>query len=167
MKRYSLETHEKAVALIEKGYGKFALSSALAIPISVTEKWIHTYKAVGKEIFLEMGSTHRQYDFETKLAAVQDFVDNGMTRQQTMSKYGIASLTCLTSWAKAYREGGPEALRSKPRGRPKKLIGKPHKPKTREQELEEENRRLKAEVAYLKKLRALEATKQVFGKNAK
>lgn len=41
------------------------------------------------------------------------------------------------------------------------------KPKTIEQELAEENRRLRAEVAYLKKLRALEAAKRARGRNAR
>ncbi len=67
-----------------------------------------------------------------------------------MSKHGIANLTQLKKWARAYREGGPEALRPKPKGRPRKDgIGSPG-PKSREQELEAENRRLRAEVAYLK-----------------
>lgn len=47
-----------------------------------------------------------------------------------------------------------EALRPKPRGRPKGAKAKPRE-LTREQELEERCRRLETEVAYLKKLRAL------------
>ncbi len=96
------------------------------------------------------GIKHRSYDYETKLAAARDFVDLGMTRQEVMSKHGIANLTQLKKWARAYREGGPEALRPKPKGRPRKDgIGSPG-PKSREQELEAENRRLRAEVVYLK-----------------
>ena len=52
------------------------------------------------------------------------------------------------------REGGAEALRPKPKGRPKGSKAKPRE-LTREQELEERCRRLETEVAYLKKLRAL------------
>jgi len=167
LKKHSLETREKAVELIDRGCGKASLASALAISVSIAEKWIHTYRAVGKEAFLDMGSKHRHYDYETKLAAVHDFVDLGMTRQEVMSKHGIANLTQLKKWAKAYREGGPEALRPKPKGRPRKGDGDPPEPRTREQELEAENRRLRAEVAYLKKLRALEAAKRAPGRNAR
>ncbi|WP_156501477.1 helix-turn-helix domain-containing protein [Denitrobacterium detoxificans] len=167
LKRYSLETRARAVELIDRGYGKGSLSTALAIPISIAEKWTHTYRAVGKEAFLGMGSKHRRYDYETKLAAARDFVDLGMTRQEVMSKHGIANLTQLKNWAKAYREGGPEALRPKPKGRPRKDGGDPPEPRSREQELEAENRRLRAEVAYLKKLRALEAAKRAPGRNAR
>ena len=49
---------------------------------------------------------------------------------------------------------GAEALRPKPKGRPKGSKAKPRE-LTREQELEERCRRLETEVAYLKKLRAL------------
>ncbi len=153
--------------MIEGGYGKHALSAALAIPVSITEEWVHAYRAVGKEAFLDMGSKRRCYDYETKLAAARDFVDLGMTRQEVMSRHGIANPTQLKNWARAYREGGPEALRPKPKGRPRKGGGSPPEPETREQELEAENRRLRAEVAYLKKLRALEAAKRAPGRSAR
>lgn len=167
MVRYSVETRERAAELIDRGCGKGFLSSTLAIPACVAEKWIYTYRAVGREAFLDMGSKHRQYGYETKLAAARDFVDLGVTRQEVMSKYGIANLTQLKAWAKAYREGGPEALRPKSKGRPRKAESEASSPMTREQELEAENRKLRAEVAYLKKLKALEAAKRAPGINAR
>ena len=50
-----------------------------------------------------------------------------------MKKYGIASLSPLNSWVRKYREGGPEALRPKPKGRPPGSASSA-KPKTVEQE---------------------------------
>lgn len=167
MRKHSLETRQRAVELMDRGFGKGSLASALAISVGIAEKWVHTYRAVGREVFLDMGSKHRRYDYETKLAAVRDYVDVGMTRQEVMSKHGIANATQLKKWAKDYREGGPEALRPKPKGRPRKADGDPPAPKTRGQELEAKNRRLRAEVAYLKKLRALEAAKRAPGRNAR
>lgn len=113
-----------------------------------------------------MGSSHRSYDYETKLSAARDHVEGGMSKPDVMKKYGIASLSPLNSWVRKYREGGPEALRPKPKGRPPGSASSA-KPKTIEQELAEENRRLRAEVAYLKKLRALEAAKRARGRNAR
>lgn len=162
-----METRQRAVELIERGCGKRSLASALAISVGIAEKWIHTYRAVGREVFLDMGSKHRSYDYDTKLSAARDYVDIGMTRQEVMSKHGIANATQLKKWARDYREGGPEALRPRPKGRPRKTGGDPAAPRTREQELEAENRRLRAEVAYLKKLRALEAAKRAPGRNAR
>lgn len=97
-----------------------------------------------------MGSKRRTYDRETKLEAVLDFLEGRLTRRETMAKHAIASLTVFERWVKAYREGGPAALESKPRGRPRRRDVDSPEPKTRERDLEAENRRLRAEVAYLK-----------------
>lgn len=167
MGRHDIEVRERAATLIDEGHGKQALATALAISASIAEHWIHTYKAVGKEVFLSMGSKRRTYDRETKLAAVLDFLEGGLTKQEAMAKHAIASLTAFERWVKAYREGGPAALEPKPKGRPRKRGGDPPEPKTREQEPEVENRRLRAEVAYLKKLRALEAARRAPGRNAR
>lgn len=167
MGRHDIEVRKKAMELIGSGYGKAALASALAISASIADHWIHTYKAVGKEVFLGMGSKRRAYDQETKLAAVLDFLEGGLTKQEAMAKHAIASLTAFERWVKAYREGGPEALAPKPKGRPRGSGGNPPKQIGRTRELEDENRRLRAEVAYLKKLRALEAAKRAHGRNAR
>lgn len=66
-----------------------------------------------------MGKKHTAYSFETKLAAVRAVVDEGMTKPEAMEKFGIASPSPFKKWLKAYREEGPEALRPKPRGRPR------------------------------------------------
>lgn len=66
-----------------------------------------------------------------------------------MEGFGIASTTPLNNWVRAYREGGPEALRPKPRGRPAGSTSPPGEP-TREQELERRIRKLEAENAYQK-----------------
>lgn len=151
LKRHGLETRERAARLIEQGYGKASLASALAISVGVAEKWIHAYRAIGEEAFLDMEPKRRKYDRETELAAARDYVDGGLTGQEVMSKYGIANQAQLKERAKAHRGGGPGALRPKPKGRPKKPGGEPSGPATREEELEAENRKLRAEVAYLKK----------------
>ena len=167
MEKHGAEVREEAVALIDSGYGKWALAKALAISVSIAEHWIHSYKAVGKEVFLSMGSKRRTYDQETKLAAVLDFLEGGLTKPDVMAKHAIASPSALESWIRAYRKGGPAALEPKPKGRPRKAGGEAGRALTREQELEAENRRLRAEVAYLKKLRALEAAKRAPGRNAR
>ena len=161
-----IEARREAAGLIAKGYGKRALAAELAIPVGIAEEWVRACRAVGEEVFLGMGSKHRQYDYETKLAAARDYVDRGLTRQEVLSKHGIASQTQLKRWARAYREGGPEALRPKPKGRPRAGDGPPGA-SAREQGLEAENRRLRAEVAYLKKLHALEAAKRAPGRRAR
>ena len=66
-----------------------------------------------------------------------------------MAEFGIISRAPLERWCRPCREGGAEALRPKPKGRPRG--SKPRlRVRTREQELEERCRRLETEVAYLK-----------------
>ena len=77
-----------------------------------------------------------------------------MGKPEAMERFGIASATPLKQWCRLYRGGGAEALRPRPRGRPR---GSGAAPMTREQELEREVRRLEAQVAYLKKSMALKA----------
>ena len=167
MPKHSYEMRRRAADLIEEGHSYHVIANELAISKSIARKWVRSYRSVGREVFLEMGSSHKKYDFETKLAAVVDCAEGGLTRPEVMSKYGIVSQTPLLRWVQQYREGGPDALRPKPKGRPKSAEGGEPRPKSREEELEEENRRLRAENAYLKKLRALEAEKRAPGRNAR
>lgn len=76
-------------------------------------------------------------------------VDGGMAKSDAMREFGIMSMPPLQRWYKLYLEGGAEALRPRPKGRPRGSGPKP-RGRTREQELEERCRRLETEVAYLK-----------------
>ncbi|RYN12175.1 transposase [Bifidobacterium animalis subsp. animalis] len=98
----------------------------------------------------------RTYDYETKLAVVRAHVDEGAPAPEIARRYGISTVELLGKWCRAYREGGAEALRPRPKGRPKGACNKA-KPLTREQEFERENRLLRAKVAYLGKYHALPA----------
>ena len=89
------------------------------------------------------GGGSRRYDWETKVAAARDHVENGLTKTEAMARHGIASIASLERWCREYRAGGPEALRPKPKGRPKGARSRPKPKPTREQELAEQ-------VAYLK-----------------
>lgn len=42
-----------------------------------------------------------------------------MSKSDAMARCGIMSLAPLEKWCRAYREGGAEALRPKPKGRPR------------------------------------------------
>ena len=106
---------------------------------------------------------NRRYDYETKLAAVRDHVEHGLTKAEVMEKYRIAGPAPLERWCREYRSGGPDALRPKPKGRPRGAKSKPRPAPTREQLLEEENAYLKARVAYLEKVDALLAWRSATG----
>ena len=148
-----------------RGAGRRAVRPALRLRIGRSDAWIlaravrkwqQTYRAVGRDGLLNMGKTHARYDFETKVAAAGAVVDGGMPKPEAMRRFGIASPSPLDRWCRLYREGGAEALRPKPKGRPGGS-GAKAAPRTREQELEERVRKLEAQVAYLKKSIALKA----------
>ena len=110
---------------------------------------VDTYRSVGMGALVAIGTKKTAYSFETKVAAARAVADEGMTKPEAMAEFGIASTRPLQKWLKAYREGGPEALGPKPKGRPRGARAALKK-MTREQELERKVQKLEAENAYLK-----------------
>ena len=152
---YDRSVRELACGLFGRGLGYRSAAKRLGVPPKAVRKWQQTYRAVGRDALLDMG-THRRYDYETKVAAASAVVDGGLSKPEAMARFGIASESPLRSWCRLYREGGAEALRPRPKGRPRGS-GRKASPGTREEELEREVRRLEAQVAYLKKSIALKA----------
>ena len=142
--KHDRKMRELAVELFDEGYGRDIVAARLCMSASIVEKWLLTYRSVGSEVLLCMGSRKTRYAWETKVAAARAVVDEGMGKPEAMA----------------------DALRPKPKGRPKGSAAQ-SAPKTREQELEARVRRLEAENAYLKKVRALEAEKSRAGRSPK
>ena len=141
----------EAAALFELGFGGKGVARRLGVPKKTAEKWLYTYRALGREALLV--TTHRKYSHEVKVAAARDVVEGGMAKPDVMARHGVASLTSLESWCRAYREGGADALLPKPKGRPRK----PEAPvyATREEELEARVRELELELEIQKRVNAL------------
>ena len=152
-------SRSRAAELYDGGYGVRSIADLIEVPYEAVRQWIDTYRSVGIEGLMAMGRKYTKYSFETKLAAVKAVIEDGMPKVEAMAKLGIASTTPLKNWMKAYREGGPEALRPKPKGRPRGSASPPRE-LTREQELERRVQKLEAENAYLKKSMALKAEKR-------
>ncbi len=150
--KYDKGAMRRAAELVDAGAGARTIARELGLPLTTAEQWVYSYRAVGLEVFLTMGE-RKVYPQETKVAAVEDFL-GGTSKADVMARHGIASVSPLNSWIRKYREGGPAALAPAPKGRPPGSAAK-RAPETREEQLEEENRLLRTEVAYLKKLRAL------------
>ena len=135
--RYDDEFRREALGLIKAGVGKHFLARRLAMPVQTAEKWIMKYRSNGEDAV--MGAKgKRSYDWETKVAAARDHVDNDMTKTEVMAKYAIASVAPLERWCRKYRTDGPEALRPKPKGRPRGAKSSLEPKPTRVQELAEE-----------------------------
>ena len=152
--KHDIEARKAAIGLFERGHGYKSAAKALSVPRNTVRQWLCVYRSFGSEALLSMDGRQARYTYEQKVAAARAVVEDGMTKPAAMAEFGIMSMTPLDRWCRLYREGGAEALRPKPKGRPKGSKAEPRE-LTREQELEERCRRLEAEVAYLKKLRAL------------
>lgn len=55
-------------------------------------KMDHTYRSGGEKAVMG-GNGGRRYDWETKVAAARDHVENGMTKTEVMARYAIASVS--------------------------------------------------------------------------
>jgi transposase-like protein len=143
-----------AVALFERGWGDTAVATHLGVrrwPVrDLYRRWsLHGMGAlVGRP-------TKSRYSFDFKLDVVRRVIDEGATADQLADEYELSSGNLVRSWVRAYRRHGEDGLRPKPRGRPAQGDGAPLDELSDLQRLEQENLRLRAENAYLKKLRAL------------
>ena len=150
---------ERAVEMFERGFGYGLTARRLGVCAETVREWQKMYRVIGRGGLVAMGAKRARYDYETKVAAVSAVVDGGMSKPEAMVRFGIASVTPLKKWCRLYREGGAQALRPKPKGRPKGS-GVGAVPPTREEELAERVRKLEAQVAYLKKSIALKAQRR-------
>ena len=97
-------------------------------------------------------ATPAVYPFELKLNLVQRFFA-GETLAELAEEGGLSSPVLLRKWVRDYRAHGDDALRPKQKGRPAKNTGTGEEPEL--DRLRREVEYLRAENAYLGKLRAL------------
>ena len=156
--RHDRLLREQAVEMFERGCGYRLTARRLGVSAETVREWQKMYRVIGRGGLLAMGVNRTKYDYETKVAAARAVVDGGMSKPEAMVHFGIASATPLKQWCRLYREGGAQALKPQPKGRPKgsgRAV-----PPTREEELAERVRKLEAQVAYLKKSIALKAQRR-------
>lgn len=156
--KYSLEFKLSLVKRVSKDQDSLrSLAKANNVAHSLLQQWVSFYEAYG---IMGLQLPRGRYDVAFKLEAIQTFKQEKLSLLETCVRFKIPAPGMLFNWLKQYESHGIEAL-SKARGRPKRMLmsdnitKKPAVPKTKEQELEEENKYLRAENAYLKKLYAL------------
>ena len=145
-----------AVEMFEQGFT--ARSAALALDLAGTsvqmlyERW----KVRGSGALVTRD--RRQYDFEIKLEIVQRHT-KGESSRALAEEFDLPSPSTVANWTTKYRRDGPDGLRPKRRGRPptKRVDASPE---TEIETLRRENELLRAEVAYLGKLRALRSSER-------
>ena len=89
-RRYDDGFRREALELIKSGAGKDTLASRLAIPVYTARNWIGLYRSNGEEAVMGGGGS-RRYDWETKVAAARDYVENGLTKTEAMASKEIVA----------------------------------------------------------------------------
>jgi len=109
----------------------------------------------------EAGLTNHAYGWtaEQKYQVLEYMHENHLSCLETRIQYGISGSATIWQWEQRYLENGMEGLEDKKKGR-KPRVQRPRPPKTRLEELEEENLNLRIENEYLKKLNALVAERE-------
>lgn len=140
-----------AVELFEQGLTAKSASLSLDLAPNPVQMLYQRWQLRGWDAL--MTRERRQYDFGTKLEIVLRHVE-GESGRALAEEYGLPSPNTVANWTRIYRREGEDGLRPKKRGRPPTDPENPP-PENEIEMLRKENERLRAEVAYLGKLRAL------------
>ena len=143
----SQSQRERLVELFEQGMGSQAAARVVGVSRDATRTLYRRFQLHGR-LCLVQKRTYSQYSYETKKEVVKRHLA-GETKMDLAREFGLSSVRLGEVWSQKWRKGGDEALRPKPKGRPKGSS----KPQvlTEEEKLRREVERLQAENAYLKK----------------
>ena len=163
MAKYSAEFKWKVVQEYLQGYvGYKALAHKYNIPSSkLIKDWVGKYRIMGKE-GLQRSRKNETYSFQFKLNAVELYLNTEISYHDLALQLKLKSKGTLVKWVQYYRAVGIGGLKPQRKGRRPKLPDKTSiKPECntnqdeRLKQLEEENLKLRIEVAFLKGLRRL------------
>ena len=154
-KKHSIEERLLAVKKCLRGQTPKYVGRKMGIEPHYVSEWLERYKKDG----LSGLQKHplKRADFAEKSKIVCEYAEKGVPLHQICAEYHV-SRSAVESWTRIYKKGGYEALRAiKPQGTGRKGMGRPKKqePQTELERLRYENEYLRAEVALLKKVRAL------------
>ena len=155
---------KKVVDLYQKGYTTRVIGKKLNISKSMAGIIVKNFKILGEEYLNKMGA-HKNYTAEEKYNIIQEYL-SGESFSNLAIKHRIpGGQSTISRWFKKYLEFGYNGIVNKKQGRPelsmKETNNLPEETvlnvdeKKRLKQLEQENLQLKAEIAYLKKLKAL------------
>ena len=142
---------EQLVECFEQGMGYRAAANMVGGSTSATRHFYRRFQLHGRLCLVEK-PTKQQYSFEIKKEVAERHLA-GETAMDLAREFGLSSQQLVRGWSWKWRKGGDEALKPKPKGRPKGSVTP--KPLSQEEKLRRQIARLEAENAYLKKLRDL------------
>lgn len=143
------------------GFDKLAQRHGVASPL--LRSWVERYRLHGQEGLSKRTWGH--YSVEFKLSVLQHMWDNGLSYRQTAAIFNLPSANRVSDWERRHNSGA-EGLTLHNRG-PRKMKAPPITPpppddsKRSNEDLMKELEYLRAENAYLKKLKALVESKKL------
>ena len=161
MVKFSSEYREKVVLdYLNGGGGSKELAKKYGIGSHQTIlNWVNHYKKYGDKAF-DVRSPQDVYDGKFKLEVLEWMGRNRASLRETSLHFDITTPSTILSWKRKFEEKGVEAL-FKRRGRPIQMVAKNDRQQGKKEEsseleeLKHENRMLRIENEYLKKLKAL------------
>ncbi len=137
---------EQLVECLEQGMGSRAAAKVVGVRELVRRRLYRRFQLHGRLCLVEK-PIKQHYSFEIKKEVVQRHLA-GETTMELAREFDISSDQLVSGWSSRWRKDGDEALKPKPKGRPKgstapKLL-------TEEEKLRRQVERLEAENAYLK-----------------
>ena len=151
--RSSLSEHqrEQLVECFEQGMSYGTAAKTLGVSKDAVRTLRRRFQLHGRLCLVEK-PTKQQYSFDIKKEVAQRHLA-GETKMDLAREFGLSSDQLVKDWSRKWRKGGDDALKPKPKGRPKGSAAP--KPLSEEEKLRRQIARLEAENAYLKKLRDL------------
>jgi len=154
----TVEQRAAAIELFGEGLGSKSVATRLGTSLSAVDRLYDRWRVRGGAALVSK-PTKRQFSFEFKLEVVQRFLA-GQTYLDLAREFDLSSPNLIRTWVRTYRSEGEDGLRPKRRGRPPKPADQETGGESELEALRRENERLRAENAYLGKLRALRMREQ-------
>lgn len=163
MAKYRTEFKLKVVTEYLKGeMGYAALAKEYNIPSDTClRRWVAAYRTNGTA-GIARSRQQEKYSFQFKLHAVELYLSTETSYQDLAVSLGIKTPSLLAAWVQRYRAIGVDGLKPQRKGRRPQVSKEPSAkkvPADKQEEylkqLEEENLKLRIEVAYLKESRRL------------
>ena len=154
-KKHSIEERLLVVKKCLEGHAPKGVARELGLNGRDVSEWLLRYEQEG--IYGLHKRPMKRANFEEKCKIVCEYAEKGVPLHQVCAEHHVSSFA-VQSWTRIFRKGGYEALHAiKPQGTGRKGMGRPKKqePQTELERLRYENEYLRAEVALLKKVRAL------------
>ena len=165
MAKYSCEFKRMVVNEYLSGLGGWNyLSQKYSLPRSLIQRWVSNYRHFGDD-GLRRSRQKQKYTFEFKLHVVELYLTSELSYQELALQVGMPNSSQITRWVLDYKAAGVDALKTKKKGRKRKMDkekvireienGDSEEQKELLKQLQEENLRLRIENAFLKEARRL------------